>query len=584
MQLIRKLTAKFLQLLIDLEKYRLHAFLVIYFSGVFVYYFLFDVYWLSAFYHAAALFVVDAKINLQSDYYLKSALLYIVGFFAAVYTILFFLSLLARRLRNNLNIKIRCNEPYILVCGLGEKAQAYIDSELAVKVKNILVVEKDKDNLAIEEYRDKGVAVKLADASDIEVLKKLKIDKTKHIVALANEDDTNLEIAIALKETLKDKETDKDKEVDKKKNGYKKTDKKQLYIHLRNRELDKFYKDGGLLDDSSKLELNIFSMIRNSAKALFLKHDIDGETREYIDSDKPFGIVVVGYSELAVEVIKQACELAHFPNENKMTIYCVAKDAAVFQKSHTYHYGNAEQILNIEWQFLSLDYQTKDFYQAEFWQNNNITNIMLCNDDEEINLSIAVELADSTYLEKIEKKKMQTKIHIALYDKKNIAQHIIKNQDHFQYFYAFARTYRMASNDLILNKRFEIVARCIHSGYAEKYSPDNLYDYEKRIAEKWNDRAKLSDRNSSRAQAYHIPIKLKALGLEIDFDNPRDIKKAPNQTELETNRKFLLQGDFIEELKKLGLDDNSLKEKTKNYDNFDIFEKEYDYFPKNFSC
>ena len=147
--------------------------------------------------------MVDAKINLQSDYYLKSALLYIVGFFAAVYTILFFLSLLARKLRNNLNIKIRCNEPYILVCGLGEKAQAYIDSELAVKVKNILVVEKDKDNLAIEEYRDKGVAVKLADASDIEVLKKLKIDKTKHIVALANEDDTNLEIAIALKETLK---------------------------------------------------------------------------------------------------------------------------------------------------------------------------------------------------------------------------------------------------------------------------------------------------------------------------------------------------------------------------------------------
>ena len=81
MQLIRKLTAKFLQLLIDLEKYRLHAFLVIYFSGVFVYYFLFDVYWLSAFYHAAALFVVDAKINLQSDYYLK---LYIVGFFVCI--------------------------------------------------------------------------------------------------------------------------------------------------------------------------------------------------------------------------------------------------------------------------------------------------------------------------------------------------------------------------------------------------------------------------------------------------------------------------------------------------------------------
>ena len=89
MQLIRKLTAKFLQLLIDLEKYRLHAFLFIYFSGVCVYYFLFDVYWLSAFYHAAALFVVDAKINLQSDYYLKSALLYIVNLSCLYYSLFY---------------------------------------------------------------------------------------------------------------------------------------------------------------------------------------------------------------------------------------------------------------------------------------------------------------------------------------------------------------------------------------------------------------------------------------------------------------------------------------------------------------
>ena len=41
MQLIRKLTAKFLQLLIDLEKYRLHAFLFIYFSGCLLFSFLF---------------------------------------------------------------------------------------------------------------------------------------------------------------------------------------------------------------------------------------------------------------------------------------------------------------------------------------------------------------------------------------------------------------------------------------------------------------------------------------------------------------------------------------------------------------
>ena len=78
MQLIRKLTAKFLQLLIDLEKYRLHAFLFIYFSGVCVYYFLFDVYWLSCFNNTQRLCL---WLTANSSELSHHDLLYIVGFF-----------------------------------------------------------------------------------------------------------------------------------------------------------------------------------------------------------------------------------------------------------------------------------------------------------------------------------------------------------------------------------------------------------------------------------------------------------------------------------------------------------------------
>jgi len=451
---------------------------------------------------------------------------------------------------------------YILVCGLGKKVASYIDSELKNGNSNILVIEKDINNVYIEYYKTKNIAIEIGDASSTDILKKLNIQNVAHIVAMAGKDTTNLENALAIKSVLKEKKKPKN-----------------FYMHIEDKDLNIFYRDGGLLNDLSGLYINMFSMSKNSAQALFLEHDIDGITREYIDTDKSFAIAVVCNTKLGLEVIGQACEIAHFPNENKLIIYCIDTDVEHFKMLVNNKYRNINKIANIELVYKQLNFESIDFYQNELW-NNDVTNVVLCNNDAQINLDIAAQLADVTFANSISDGNMQTKIHIAIYDNKKIALSIENNQEDFEHFNTFAQTSKMFSCNEIIKEPYEIIAKCIHSSYEEKYSPLRMYNSEK-IDKEWMDVERLSDRDSSRSQAYHIPIKLKALGLVQ--------RKVFNTVELNQNRDvFSSLKDFLNINDTLKLDFNGMdfKRLTKDFTGTERYKKieqfHTKYFPEQF--
>ena len=548
-------------LLYLLENYRWQIFGFIYLLGFGIYKFVCHARWLESAYYAASLFALNVKTDFPLAPQGVAFWLYLTGLLSAFYTIISVVSLVAKRFIDKQSVIETAKKPYILVCGLGKKASAYIDSDLlSNKNIKIIVIEKDAQNPNIQKYRSKGIAVKVADAKDVDVLKDLNLTHTKHIVVLAGKDTDNLEIALALREVFRRADLAT----------------KKLYVHINNRGLDKFYKDGGLLDDSAKLEVKMFSMPRNAAKALFLEHAVDGESRAYINSNKPFSLVVAGYSNLAIEVIGQICELAHLPNENEVTIYCVDKDIVTFKKIVDYRYRNIDKIPNIKLEYKALDYENKDFYAHEMWVDD-ITNIILCYEDAKTNLNIAAELSDSTYLQQIHDKPLQPKIHIAIYDSKMLAQNISDNEEYFKYFDAFAETSKMASKDMIVDEKFEMIAKCIHSGYVMRYNPDAMFSEDAEIEKAWNNTAKLIDRVSNRAQAYHIPMKLKALDLCFEESNMGVGERLLHNKE--QFAKSMLQDD----LAKLKLDKSSMLERTKELVGGNRWSTEgFSYFPTNY--
>jgi len=557
---MKALFVEILKLLLSiLENYRWQIFGLIYAFGVGVYYFICKVKGIVAIYQAFALFAMSLTPYGANG---CDIWIHIAGLMAAFYTVISVVSLVAKRYMDIYRVDICVDEEYILVCGLGVKASAYIDSELLLDPKvNILAIEKDIQNPNIEKYRALGIAIKVADASDIDILGTLNIKNAKHIVALAGRDISNLEIALSLSIVIKANELDL----------------KKLYLHIDDRGLDKFYKDGGLLDDNAKLEVKMFSMSRNGAKGLFLEHTIDGESSTYIDSQLPFGLVVVGYSRLALEVIGQICELAHLPNENLVTIYCIDENVDAFQRAVEYRYANIDKIPTINLEYISLSHDERSFYTHTVW-NKELTNIILCHRDAQINLDIASELADSTYLQKIMNHNMKSKIHIAIYENKMIADNIDENQEHFKYFDVFAQTSQILSREMIVDEKFEMIAQCIHAGYEMRYNPDAMFSDEDAITKAWNKTANLVDRVSSRAQAYHIPMKLKTIGLAIKLSDM-------NISELLLyNQKMFEKSVLYTDLVALKLDKISMTERTKDLVGDNAWNTEgFEYFPEAYT-
>ena len=538
-----------------LEKYRWGLFWVIYGFGVGVYVWVCHHAWYVALYEGLALFAMNVKTSgAGSDVWV-----YVAGFLAAFYTVLSAVSLVARQFVDKASLHESIQKPYILVCGLGDKAAAYIDSELAHDANvNIVAIEKDSEAPNIEKYRALGITVKVADARDDKALKSLNLANAKHIVTLAGKDTDNLEIALSLSRVIKHCDISI----------------KKLYMHIDDRGLEKLYKEGGLLDDHAMLEVKMFSVSRNGAKALFLEHSIDGESMEYMRSDKPFALAVVGLSDLALAVVGQIGELAHLPNENAVTIYCVDGDSEAFAKAVALRYPHIDKIPNITLQYVSRSYNERDFYTDALW-HDEITHVILCHEEAQTNLDIASELADSTYLEQIVDATLKTKIHIAIYEHSKIADDINRNEEHFRYFDVFAETAKMVSHEMVVDEKFETIARCIHAGYEERYNKDTMFGDEVRIEKRWHETARLTDRDSNRAQAYHIPLKLKALGYGYE---PSD---RPHAERLMHNMQILTQGALADELKRLGLDVASLEDKTRDYDTWEKVQS-FDFFPEAF--
>ena len=542
-----------------LKRYRWFLFSLIYAVGFYIYYFLCKFTLLPALFYTTTLFTLNLHTDTLNPDKSCVELLYVMGLIAGLYTVLNLISLFAKKYIDKRYTVVMQNDPYVLVCGFGKKASAYIKSELKDNNTNIIVIEKNESNPNIEKYRQKGLSVIVGDAKDKRLYSELKLDNIKYIVVFIGSDIDNLEVALSIKEVLLDKQIDI----------------KRLFIHINDRSIDKFYKDGGLLDDSSKLEIKMFSMAKNASKSLFLRYDIDGLDDSYIKSETPFSLVIVGNNLIALEMIGTISQLAHFPFENKVHIYCIDKDIKSLKQKVLYQFPNISNIPNIIIKFCEMDYLDKGFYEDSLWYDN-VTNVVLCRDDAQSNLDISAELADRTYLSSIIDGSMKTMIHIATYDNEMVAKQINQNREHFKYFNAFAVLSQTLSKDVIVDETFEQIAKYIHSGYAESYDPYNLYQDDEHINQKWYNKAKLTDRESNLAQAYHIPIKLKTLGLTYQLSKETDRLKILNH-----NRKLLNQV-LEEELKQLGFDEKHLTDLTKKYTNWDIFKKEFTYFPKTF--
>jgi len=381
---------------------------------------------------------------------------------------------------------------HILVIGLDSRSRFFVDSEIKKGNKNIVVVENDEYNPYIEIYRARAISVIQKEIES--VIDHIGIDSARYIFVSTGDSEENISTALKIMDKAE------------------KNLSKKLIVHIEDRTLRSLYNDESLLGNN-QLDVRPFSYHKESARMLFQEHSIDGEGMDIIDSDRAFEIAVVGDSNLAIEVIVEAIKMSHLPNENRLIINCIDRDIKAFEERIKYEIPYIEEVKHIKLNYISLDYRSIDFYKHVLWTEDALKHIVLCYDQSITNINVSTKLKRVTYNGVIDN--TIRKIHIATYDHIEISREIKKYSKENDDMFIFAAANLVCATDNLIDTDMEQLAKMIEYSYnSTLYDRSSLLKSKKRWEGVWEQGVTINDKRSSIAQAKHINMKLKFLGLK----------------------------------------------------------------------
>ncbi len=412
----------------------------------------------------------------------------------AILTVFFgVITLFSFKILNYFVVKSVQQKPFDLIIGLGSQNEALLNSRM--NQKTTLIVEADESNPSVHTFRRKGFGVIVSRAE--QSLHNLDLGNLKCCIISVGSDRRNITLAIKLIE-LVEAET-----------------KCEIHVRVDNRDLSVLFKQEVVYGGQAKnIDIIPFSLDEIVSKQLFSEHSVLGLQTEIIQSDDPWSIAVVGTSNLAAEIIYQLAADSHLPEQNCLTIYCVHQKSDAFCDMLEKRFPGIHKIPHLTLIAKDLDSERLSFFTDALWRSKRLTNIIIATDDEDKNLDIAVNLQDTTYIhETTAEEAFGTKILFAIHNSEGLGRKINDNKKAFANFYSFGDLEGVSTWDNLIDEKLDTIAKLIHYDYKGKLGDGD--DIEKNVIDQmWIKNASLNDRESCRAQATHIDIKLLALGLK----------------------------------------------------------------------
>lgn len=458
--------------------------------------------YLSALLWAFLNMVIGHTDNLNNAWITVSQLLSYIAVTFAIFIALL-KDLVAKRLLESMR-----ETPHCLIIGLGENNRTFLESEIKLdERRNIIIIESDPVNIYIDHFRDKGFGVFVGKLDEYQV----NFPMLDRVIISTGNDRINIEIAGKLMRRVPDGMTRDEF-------GYPTV----VNIHLQNQNYKALFQQNilNIKDKNLPLEFKPYSFNDDAARQLFEKHTVLGNYQTLVQTKESYSVVIIGDGDLAERIIYHLCMQANLPNKNHLTIHCFSEDAKAFLvRIHAAFVGikMLEPVINLVGYSCEID--RPEIYAHDVWKEQNITNVIICNDDENINLEYTVNLHDKVYLADAVYKTMKTKVHFAMFNTMGLSKSIDENKDEFEQFFTFGDAQAICSREYLIDEKYETIAKLIHFGYAREYNKNQILrvddeQMKDKIDKTWHDTTIFTKRESNRSQALHINTKLMALGLK----------------------------------------------------------------------
>jgi len=378
-------------------------------------------------------------------------------------------------------------KPYNIIIGLSEQNISLLKNNCPKE--STIIIEKDKAHPEIEKFKTHGFSIIAGHTK--QALKSLNLSSMERCIISTENDRKNIALAKLLISLID--------------NEHKQT----IYICITNRDLNVLFKQDVIASDKRKnITVVTYSLYENMAKSLFLKHSILGEKTKIINSKDDFNMILIGDSNLAIELVYHISFLSTLPNENKLTLYLVGSNSNKFLHKIKKLFPKIEKIPHLTLEAKEINNESLDFYEDKVWESKNLTNILIATTDEEKNLDIAINLQDTTYIRQIGHNQFKTKVLFALYHNLGLGEEIDKNKKAFHNFYTFGNISQTSTKEILLNEELDLIAKLIHNNYRGEKDVKTEILYQNWL----NTTAHKQDANKT--QALHIDVKLLAFGLK----------------------------------------------------------------------
>ncbi|MEO6132340.1 MAG: NAD(P)-binding protein, partial [Saprospiraceae bacterium] len=245
--------------------------------------------------------------------------------------------------------KIRFWKNHIVVCGLSTKAVLLINDFLQYgneKFK-IVLIEPNAEHGSISNLRKKGVIIIQGNATDEEVLINANVLTAKYLLALTNDEKTNIQIA--------QKATDIYNQYPEKALKY---DILQVIVNI-----DDFYTmnifkefhekpipgDNQYRKGLIKIDYHVFSIYQLAATFMIDTFSPDKYVSLSDTDDPPAHLLILGDSLAAQYMILEAALMYHFANAKKTQITVVAEEKELIEHKIKSLYPFLQQVVNISY-------------------------------------------------------------------------------------------------------------------------------------------------------------------------------------------------------------------------------------------
>lgn len=385
---------------------------------------------------------------------------------------------------------------HTVICALGRKGFLLAKS-LRERGDQVVIIEEDAENDLIDPAREHGAIVLIGDAREPKILARAGVPRARHLVAVSGDDGINAEVAVSAREMVSNRKgtplTCLAHIVD-----------SHLCTLLRVQEIGRKRKD--------PLRLEFFNVFESGARALLGDYPVAGMG----EGESAIGhIVVVGLGRFGENLILQAARQWHAENPGsgqrlRVSVLDQAAGtlAAAVSARHPWVHGVCE-LMPVE-----VDFTASEFTDARFLLdaqgNLDVDRIYVCVDNDSKGISVALSLYRHV-------KGRNVPIVVRMVHGAGLASLFNKDRFGTEEFFglqAFGLLDRMCSPDLLFAGYHEILARAMHDQYLRDQEAKGVDPSANKSLVPWD---QLPDdlKESNRAQAAHIGIKLGAVGCDL---------------------------------------------------------------------